>query len=378
MRCPKCRSLNTKRRGKRFLPSVGKAILRISCSECSFTGPVRHFPSLQEDDGLCEQIARESLERASVRILSRRYQKAKNTIMQIIHRVTERLPDGVAIAKQFRPLWSGILVFDGKVIRVYDQLATKLKQGVLSEDELRWMHKMRWLCGIDHGTGDLPCYDLAEAESRIELIMYFQKLKSIHYPLKAIVCDGNEEIPHAAKFVFGERLVVQQCTRHFIEDLHRLLPSEQEHAQERVLCTSTMNLIQRVIEADTIEQSADHLETLRLFVQRQRSPTIRVMIDRFKQNKEKLCAHLLHPELHLPHTSNDIESLFKQLNLRFKSIGRFFNFRYANDYLNAWALLRRFTPFTDCCKTRRERNGKAPLAIAGAHIKNIDPMKLRR
>jgi len=63
---------------------------------------------------------------------------------------------------------------------------------------------------------------------------------------------------------------------------------------------------------------------------------------------------------------------------RLKTIGRFYHQTYAKDYLNAWALLRRFTPFTDCRKGRRYRNKKAPLELAGCEIQDIDPMKLKR
>ena len=312
-----------------------------------------------------------------MRILARRYDKTKKTILRIVHQIMERLPGSVNIQKRFLPLWSGILVFDGKVIRVYDALMAKMKKIRLDEDERRWMHKMRWLCGIDYGTGDLPHYSLASGETRIELVMYFKTLKSLNYPLKALVCDGNEEIRRAAKFVFGDSLIVQLCTRHFIDGLGRLLPSEEEEPEARANLQKLMYLIQRVIEADTLEETNAPLTELRASMTTFRHPLKNTFLNLFERHKEELCAHLLHPELHLPHTSNDIENLFRQLNLRLKSLGRFFHQRYASDYLKAWALLRRFTPFTDCKSDRTYRNGKAPLTLAGCDIKNIDPLKLR-
>ncbi len=140
----------------RYLVSIGKRVMRLSCLRCSFTGSLRPLGNIREENRACGDIIRESLERSSVRILSRRYRKAKNTIMKIIHRATSMLPTSMDIQKRLLPRWSGILVVDGKVIRVYDKLSTKLKHSSLSEDELKWMNKMRWLCGIDHETGDLP------------------------------------------------------------------------------------------------------------------------------------------------------------------------------------------------------------------------------
>ena len=325
---------------------------------------------------ISQQIVRESLERASIRILARRYQKTKKTIMSIIHRITAQLPSAFSIAKKFQPNWSGILVFDGKVIRVYDKIAKKLDKKNFTEDELRWIHKMRWLCGVDFGTGDLPHYDLGESENMIDLVMYFQTLKSIKYPLAALVCDGNPLIPKAAKFVFGKQLIVQRCTRHFLEDLRRLLPTEETQKEERAKLEQLILCIKFVIEADYLESAQNNLEILKKYSATFKSPAKHIMLDMFKRAKIELTAHLLNPELKLPHTSNDIENLFKQLMLRLKSLGRFYHQDYARNYLNGWALLRRFTPFTDCRNGRKHRNKKCPIELAGCEIKNIDPLKL--
>lgn len=378
MRCPKCGSLNTKRYGKRKLTGSKKTVVRISCAECHYVGSVRSLARLHEENTFCLELTRESLERASVRILARRYKKSKTTIMNIVHRVTSELGNSQTIAKQFRPQWSGVLIFDGKVVRVFDENASRLDKTRFTENELRWMHKRRWLCGIDFETGDLPHYALHEAESKVDLVLYFQELKSLQYPLKAVVCDGNPEIPYAAKHVFGNSLVIQRCTRHFLEDLRKLLPSKTENKQKRLLCEQVIRLIKFVIEADNLDHAQKQNELLLQFTKRKRNLVVQTMMQLFEENKEALCAHLTHPELNLPHTSNDIENLFRQLNLRLKSVGRFFHQRYAKDYLNAWALLRRFTPFTDCRKTRRYRNGHSPLELAGANIHNINPLNLKK
>lgn len=324
----------------------------------------------------CRDITRDSLERASIRILARRYGKSKDAITKIIHAFIAQLPDSAAIAERFGPLWSGILVLDGKVVRAYDKIAKKLNRAHFTDQEWKWLHKMRWLCGIDHGTGDLPHYELAESESKIDLVMYFKTLKSMNYPLKAVVSDGNEYIPEAARFVYGKDIVHQLCPRHFIKDLKKVLPTEAGAEAERAELEELIVCIQRVIEADTLEESGEQIGKLQHCYQACKSILKQPIILKFKIHKQALTAHLLHPELHLPHTSNDIESLFKQLMLRLKSLGRFHHHRYARNYLNAWALWRRFTPFTDCKGSRKCRNKKAPLEIAGCEIANIDFLKL--
>lgn len=87
----------------------------------------------------------------------------------------------------------------------------------------------------------------------------------------------------------------------------------------------------------------------------------------FMCHLEYLTTRVYYPE-YIPRTNNEIENLIRQLNLRLKTIGRFNHYKYASDYLNVWALMRRFTPFTDCRKPNRHRNGKAPLELAGCNI----------
>ena len=348
---------------------------RVSCFVCSYTGPAHRLASLRVKEGIARKIARESLERASMRTLARRYHKTKKTIMRMIHDVTRRLPDSHTLQKKFLPSWSGILVFDGKVVRVYDKLSSELKESSLSEDELLWMNKMRWLVGVDFSTGDLPHYDLASSESKIDLVMYFKTLKELNYPLKALVCDGNPSIPEAARFVFGDHIVVQLCTRHFIEGLRRELPREEDE-QKRKKLDVLISHIQSVIEADDIVEAERQLTRLIANSKTIRHPLKDQFMHSFKAHKQELCAHILHPELGLPHTSNDAENLIRQVNQRLKSLGRFFNRHYAKDYLNAWALLRRFTKFTDCKGQRKYRNGKSPLELAGCDIENINPFRL--
>lgn len=357
--------MNTKRSGHRTL-SDGRKIARFICKDCARSWVANHSQIVNNDS---HEVVKESLERASVRILSRRYGMGTKQINNTIHRITDGVKDSIWIAKHFPLNWSGTLVFDGKVVRVYDRLSKQLK-GKLSEQELMWMNKKTWLCGIDYGTGDLPHYDLADDESKIDLVMYFRALKEIGYLLRVLVCDGNPDTPSAAKHVFGDDIIIQLCTRHFVESLKRHAKEQINQPNiQKIICT-----IQRIIEADDLETAGKYLEYLKQI--NRRTKTENELVNLFKKHAQKLTAHLLHPELNIPHTSNDIENLFRQLNLRLKTIGRFYRWQYARDYLKAWALLRRFTKFTDCRNGRRWRNGKAPIQIAGANITGIDYLKL--
>lgn len=357
--------MRTKRDGHRPLPD-GRKIAKFFCYDCGRRSSSVHQLKISNDT---DKIVKESLERASIRILSRRYQRGKKQIMALVHNVTTQAKDSIWIANHFTPKWSGVLALDGKSIKVYDKLSKQLKNKI-SNNEFFALNRKTWLCGIDYGTGDLPHYDIADEETKIDLVMYFQTLKEIGYPLRVLVCDGNTDIPDSAKHVYGEDIIVQLCTRHFTEALKRHAGALVEHSHTLKI----INLIQRIIEAADLEQAGKYLSLLK---QTPRTNRIeKELIAMFKLNSEKLTAHLLHPEIVIPHTTNDIENLFKQLNLRLKSIGRFNHWRYARDYLKFWALLRRFTPFTDCRKGRKWRNGKAPIELAGVNITGIDCLRL--
>lgn len=341
-------------------------IAKFFCYDCGQRSSAPHEPRAIDD---ASQIVKESLERASVRILSRRYGRGKKQIMNLIHAETKQAKDSVWVAAHFPLRWSGVLVVDGKMIKAYDRLTKQLK-GKWPEKSLLLMNWKAWLCGIDYGTGDLPHYQLAEEETKIDLVMYFRTLKEISYPLRVLVCDGNADIPSAAKHVFGDDIIIQLCTRHFVESLKRHAEDQINQPNvQRIICT-----IQRIIEADNLETAGKYLEHLKQI--KRRTKIENELVNLFKKHAQELTAHLLHPELDIPHTSNDIENIFKQLGLRLNSISRFNHWQYADNYLKAWALLRRFTPFTDCRNGRKWRNGKAPIEIAGGDIKNIDPLKL--
>lgn len=294
--------------------------------------------------------------------------------MRLIHRLTALLPDSATVAARFRPVWSGVLVMDGKVVRVFDPLSAKLGAHAFSAQERHALHKRRWLCGVDYGSGDLPHYTLADEETMIDLVLYFRTLKEIGYSLRVLVCDGNPDIVRAARKVYGGGFLVQLCTRHFIEGLKRKAAEGCAHDDPRTIFL--ISLIQQVIEANDVEEAGRRLDRLK---QQPRHLRIhRLLMADFMAHADELTTHLQRPDIDIPHTTNDIETLFRQLMLRLRPLGRFMSHRSAHNYLNAWALLRRFTPFTDCRGGRRARNRKAPLALAGCAIENIDPLRLRR
>lgn len=293
--------------------------------------------------------------------------------MKMVHKITGEAKDSYWVAEHLKPRWSGTLVFDGKVIKIYDWFAKRFKG--LPKDEYRAMHRKTWLCGKDYDTGDLPHYSVADSENKIDLVMYFKQLKKNGYILRNLVSDGNLLILESARFVYGDDFVFQLCARHFLEEMRRIMV-EREDEKNISLTEGLLQWIKNIIEAKNRYQAKRFLISLNNHRYLFESDVQRWILLQLKDKIKDLTAYLRHPERNIPYTTNDIENVFKQLNLRLKSIGRFMKIRYANNYLNAWALMRRFTPFTDCRKGRKHRNGKAPLEIAGCDIKRLDYLNL--
>ena len=315
-----------------------------------------------------------------MRILARRFGMTKVTVMNVVHRVVALVAGSVVVAAALTPKWSGVLAIDGKYVRVYDRLAgafsppKSARPGDGEHERPMPRHRAVWICGIDCGTGDLPHYQMAEEETKVDLVLYFRGLKAVGYPLRALVSDGNPDIVAAARKVFGDSFVHQRCTKHFADGMVRLV--RQEEAPEKTEeSMKLVRLVQSIVTAPDIAAAARRKTVLPHMPQE--TDVQRQIMRAYLANEEALVAHLLHPEHRIPSTTNEIENLFRQLNLRLKSLGQFRRWQNAEKYLNAWALLRRLTKYTDCRGERKLRNGKSPLELAGVDVSHVDMFDLR-
>lgn len=317
-----------------------------------------------------KRITRDHIERTSMRILAKRHGTNKRRVMETVHAVTAAMKGSVWLAKRFQPSWSGILAVDGKYVRVFDKLTHKIDPSAMSALERHWRNKKSWLCCIDCGTGDLPHYELADEETMVDLVLFMKALKEeIRYVLRVLVCDGNDHIVRAARKVYGSAFLVQRCTIHYLKGVRR--KCQEAGIADSSEAQSFLALIQGIIQTDSLEKSFERLKALRR--KRPGHPVLKKLWKTFLDDDVvTLTTYLQYPELCIPHTSNDIENLMRQVNIRLKTIGSFQHWRYAREYLKAWALWRRCTPFTDAKGKRRYRNGKAPLELAGCSLKNID------
>ena len=256
----------------------------------------------------------------------------------------------------------------------YDWTAQEPQLFGYQSKDLKRIHNQTLLWGADFGTGDLPAHLLADGEGKVDGVLYFERLKEINYPLKAIVSDGNRSLLRAAELVYGKPIIWQQCTRHFAESLRRLAREEEpkHEMQTNALCKQLCFVVQQK------SHKAFHAALVIFVDQKHRYRTDKQleMIKHFWKNLGSLVQHLEHPELALPMTNNMIENYNRQLKLRLNSLGQFHSHQNATNYLKLWNLYRRFTPFTDFKKPNKQRNGKSPLQLAGVNTHKIDYLNL--
>ena len=337
VRCKKCGSISTLRNGHRKLRNG--LIERFYCCGCKSYFTLRI--NLKSRIGFAEKVklTRSHLEdRTSIRTIARHTDHSKTTVVSAIREVTKQCVSSAWIAKNLNPKWSGYLALDGKMIRVWDWAAKHFRY---SKEEKRWLHKMSLLIALDLGTLDIPDHHLGSDETAIDLIMFLQSLKSLGYPLKGYISDGNQDIVKAVKMTYGQNIPHQLCTRHYLQGLKdKFWEGEIAEFQYRDACQALLSGA--------------------------KPKYLRVPKELFTHREIK----------QLPSTNQQIENLNRYLMLRLKTIGQFQGFQSARDYCNALTLMRRFVPFTDC--RNKAKNHEAPLELAGCNVKELDYLMLEK
>ncbi len=350
--------MKTKRHGKLIVRVKDRKIAkqRFWCNDCN-----RSFLFKKDNEKLSEAkkrtLVRQYLEgRSSYRVLARLHNLSKTTILKTVLVIISDLASPETIAALLKPRWSGILSVDGKYIRTFDWSVEHFR---LTARERRFAHKTVLLAGIDVPTKDIPYSRLGDEETVIDLVIFFQGLKRVSYDLRVLVTDGNPDIERAARKVYGERFEHQLCHKHFLDTLR--LYAKDESEENRANTEQLIELIGKALKKSYYVEFWGRTET-------------QVKIVKYYEKKyPKLSVWIKNPRV--PRTNNHIENLFRQFNLRLKTINIFRNHQNTEKYLNALILARRFTKF-ECCRGRNKmKNGKAPLELAGCNIDGVDYLK---
>lgn len=249
------------------------------------------------------------------------------------------LPRNLEITRKFVNLfrYSGYLVFDGKYFPVKGY-----REGLV----LLW--------GADFLTHDIPHFLLAPSENYQACLSYFSSIKALGYPLRLLICDDNDAIKMAVRYIYPN-VVIQTCQKHFLENVRKDLNVRSDSTYQPFYLSLESALKEKLSPFDF------NLALGKIFKEFKGEANERVSgwIGTFLKFREELLAYQRFPGS--PYTTNLIEAYNSHLEGRLKTIKGFQSYRSANLWLNGYILRRRLKPFTDCEDPFKHLNGKCPL-----------------
>lgn len=210
------------------------------------------------------------------------------------------------------------------------------------------------LWGIDYLTHDIPVFVLTASESYESWLKYFGYLKSIQYPMVILICDDNENIKQAAKYIFPN-VIIQTCQNHFLENIRRDLQVRTEEKYQQFVFDLKSELFFNKIHRQDFEQRA-----FKLFKKYEHDFIAVSYLLRIQKYTQELTAASLIK--HAPRTTNLMELYNSHLEARLKSIKDFKSFESAKIWLNAYIIKRRFRKFRCCSGKFRYLNGKTSIS----------------
>ena len=248
------------------------------------------------------------------------------------------LPDNTWLTQEYcdPAKFSGILVLDGKFVKVADQ-----------------NQKIPFIYGIDYLTHDIPVGVLAKSESHLAFTELFRLLKKCNYPLRVVVCDDRMTVKSALAKAYP-RAKIQLCQNHFQENLRRILHVRTEDKYHQFFAS----LRDRVfLDANT---DAAVTAGLRYVLDRYGADELcRTIVMEINARRDILFQYLTIPDC--PKDTNLVELYNSHLQARLKSIKSFQSVPAAKRWLNAYLIRRRTKTLTDCDLKFKHLNGYPSL-----------------
>jgi len=212
---------------------------------------------------------------------------------------------------------------------------------------------------MDYTTHDLPACLLATSESFRWWVQFFTRLKNADYPLVSVTCDDNPAIKQAAQYVFPN-VIVQICHVHFLENIRKALRVRSDETYQPFF----EDIEKHIFHVPVLGKANLERHIRWRSPKHQDDPVKIATMNHIFTHSEGLAAYVNARNWYkvpCPKTTNIIESLNSQLQIRLHGIQGFESFHTAERWLSAWILRKRLTPFTDCRKPFKKLNGTYSL-----------------
>lgn len=252
----------------------------------------------------------------------------------------ERLPGNLEITRQYCQYSSGILIIDGKYVKVrgYDQ-------------------KIPWLYGIDYETHDILFGLLVLSEDTKAFLEFFRILKSLDYPLKIVVADDRGTLPIALKQVYPD-IPLQLCQNHYLENIRRIIHLRTDLTHNHFFNSLKKHVFDDYENDQKLNDALHHVLTERC----ENIPLRQMIVMEISRRRQELFAYK--DIANCPNNTNLIELYNSHFNARLKVFKGFKTKPHALLILNGLIIRRRTKAFTDCSIKFKHLNGKCSLQMA--------------
>lgn len=272
-----------------------------------------------------------------------------STVYRQIKQVFDSLPHCADLSRGNDKHYCGFLLLDGKYTHIKG-----------------YKDKIPVIYGIDYLTHDIIHFVVSRGENYQTSLSFFQSIRLLGYPLKALVCDDNQNFQLACRRTYP-KAVIQICHNHYKENIRRLLFVRSEPTY-RSFMFEIENLFSR-------RMSSIEFFTLarKILLKYGSDPKCQGVILDIEKRKEVLLAYMY--EKHIPRTTNLIECFNSHLEGRLKSLKGFESITHARSWFNAYFIRRRLKPFTDCTGQFKKLNGLCSLQVAIQNERKFQSLK---
>lgn len=251
-----------------------------------------------------------------------------------------QLPKVIDITKQYCRYTSGILIIDGKYIKVKG-----------------FKQKIPWLYAIDYETHDILLSLVTESEDIHAFETFFTILKTLNYPLRVVVADDRSSLPIGLKCVYPG-IPVQLCQNHYVENIRQQLHIRTDATHQHFFNALKLHVFAEYENDEKLNTALQHV-----FTERCEGLEIRQkIIHEISCRRQELFVYTT--IFNCPNNTNLIELFNSHFNARLKTLKGFKTEQHALLWLNGLILRRRTKNFTDCSLKFKYLNGKCSLQMS--------------
>lgn len=361
--CPKCQKRAGKKAGKIQLERVTRTGLQkfifqtYRCMNGHFFTPGNIHSAFT--NSFIEYVAALYLRSLSlnavIQIIRLQFESnllTKETILEFIEKVADKLPTLDDIDNLFHPRKSGYLALDGVWYKY------------------RGINFVLLIC-FDPVTFDIVSYLVCGKESfeSYQKLIRRVPLKLRHAAIKGIYCDGDRGLIKAVKLSFPS-VPIQTCVVHKEFRLGQLLPFKRAYVgksldpefKEKVRFFKEE--AESIIYAETKKAAKENFYQLQEFMLKQKDEKLKKAFGSLKYNFKYLLTHFDHPQME--RDNNIIEGFNSIIKRRLKLLKGFKKPTNIDRYIKLVLLDYRFHEFIESRFVKR-RN-KTPLELAGVSL----------